>query len=252
MRWHIGSMNCGLKSLGSMSLVVLAALFGSSVVCPAQQDDAPPRRPESRRDGDPRPPGPRDGDRPGGPGRPPGLGGPFPGRPPQGFPHPLLMVFDLDLDEQLSVEEIDGAAEVLRKFDRDHDGKLTRAELIPALPFGGPHPPGDGPPGAGPRGEGPPGMGPPGDGPRGFGDFAGRRRGEAEGADPAVVDRIMSRDKNSDGVLGREELPQPMHRLFELGDVDGDEKLSKSEVEQGLLKLPKPTIPPAGVRTDVP
>ncbi len=246
-----------------IAIFLVMVLFLPAAMLRAQKDDAPRERSadvpregdRGPRDTEPRPRGPRDGDRvtdpdrPREPSRPPRGDGPFPGGPggpfPGGPPHPLLMFFDLSRDGELSAEEITGAGDVLKSLDRNKDGKLTREELMPPRGFDGP-PPGFGPPVDGPR------PATPGDGPRGFGDFARRRPGEAAPADPAVVERIMSRDKNGDGTLDRDELPQPMHRLFDTGDANGDGKLSKAEVEQALQKLPKPQVPPAGASAPTP
>jgi collagen type III alpha len=62
----------------------------------------------------------------------PGAGGPW--GPPQ---HPLLIWLDADKNGELSAEEINDATNVLKKLDKNADGKLTRDEL-PRLPFGPP------------------------------------------------------------------------------------------------------------------
>lgn len=43
-------------------------------------------------------------------------------------------MLDADGDGELSDEEIDGAAEALKKLDADGDGKLSREELAPECP----------------------------------------------------------------------------------------------------------------------
>lgn len=61
------------------------------------------------------------------------------GRGPGGGPpgHPLLLWFDADRDGELSGDEINAAADVLKKMDANGDGKLTRDELR-RPPFGQP------------------------------------------------------------------------------------------------------------------
>tara|TARA_R110002111_G_scaffold227346_2_gene288878 strand:+ start:276 stop:1139 length:864 start_codon:yes stop_codon:yes gene_type:complete len=49
-----------------------------------------------------------------------------PGPPP---PDPILILFDTDRDGSLSEQEIEQATAVLKKLDRDQNGKLTREEL---------------------------------------------------------------------------------------------------------------------------
>ncbi len=104
-----------------------------------REGDRPPARPEGRpemrREGDrpaaERPEMRREGDRPAGErieGRPgvPGL---------QRGPAPAGMFFllDTDRDGRLSKSEIENAAKVLSKLDRNGDGELTQQELMPEL-----------------------------------------------------------------------------------------------------------------------
>ena len=42
---------------------------------------------------------------------------------------PLIAVFDTNRDRELSAAEIQAAADVLKKFDRNRDGKITLEEL---------------------------------------------------------------------------------------------------------------------------
>lgn len=120
--------------------------------------------------------------------------------------HPVLSALDSDEDGTISAKELKNAPTVLAKLDKDKDGQLTREELRPA--FGGGR--GFGGPG-GPRGEGGPG-GPP----------AG---GAAE-----MVKTIMAFDKNGDGKISKEELPERMQGMFDRADTDKDGFLSKDEI----------------------
>jgi len=61
-----------------------------------------------------------------------------PGPPP---PDPILSLFDTDHNDEISAQELEQAAAVLKKLDWDQDGKLTRKEL-PRPPHHRP-PPGD-------------------------------------------------------------------------------------------------------------
>jgi hypothetical protein len=69
-------------------------------------------------------------------------------------PSPLLM-FDTDRDGVVSAAEIAAAPEVLRRLDRDGDGKLSGEELRPRPP----RPPGDREDGEGTGTPPPPGSG---------------------------------------------------------------------------------------------
>jgi hypothetical protein len=51
-------------------------------------------------------------------------------------PSPLGL-FDTDRDGVISAAEVDAASAVLRRLDRDKDGKLSGEELIPRRPRGG-------------------------------------------------------------------------------------------------------------------
>lgn len=158
-------------------------------------------------------PGPNGG--PGGPGGPDGF------RPP---PHPLEQALDTDGDHQLSAKEIENAAAALKTLDKNEDGKLSEDELRPR--FGG-RPGGPDGGGRGPGGpDGPEGRGPGPDGPPRDGDAA--RPGNAE----EMLARVLSFDKNKDGKLTKEELPERMQGMIERGDANGDGALDKEELKK--------------------
>ena len=147
--------------------------------------------------------GARDGDggardrAPGGPGG--GFGG---GR----FQLPIMKALDADGDGNLSEKEIKKAVAALKKLDKDKDGVVAAAELMPD--FGGFGPGGAG----GPGGFGPGGAGGGAGGPGGFGaggaggGGAGGFRGFAPPNPKDVVDRVMEFDADKDGKLSRDEL----------------------------------------------
>jgi hypothetical protein len=152
-------------------------------------------------------------------GRPPGRGGRGPGGPGGGFgfqppPFPLLEALDADQDGKLSKEEVENAVAALKKLDKDADGKLSKEEIGWPPEFmgrGGPGGPGMG-------------FGGPGFGPGGPGGFGGGPGGN-------IVERIMSNDKNADGKVTQEELPEAMQRIMPRADANKDGAIDKPEAE---------------------
>lgn len=124
-------------------------------------------------------------------GRPGGGGSGFGGRRPL---NPVLLVLDKDRNGTLSSEEIAGASAALKTLDKNGDGQITREEFRPT--------------------QGGPGGGAPGGG--GPGDF---------------IARLMENDKNKDGKLSKEELPERMQRVLERADTSGDGALDKAEID---------------------
>jgi hypothetical protein len=53
----------------------------------------------------------------------------------------------------------------------------------------------------------------------------------------AIVERLMAFDKNKDGKLTRDELPERLHYLFEKGDLNKDGALDKDEIRK-LASIP--------------
>tara|TARA_R110002049_G_scaffold72490_7_gene187548 strand:- start:127260 stop:129368 length:2109 start_codon:yes stop_codon:yes gene_type:complete len=179
--------------------------------------------------------GGRQGGGPGG-GRGQGIGGPGAQQTP-----PLLRIFDVDGDGELSLKEIDSAAGALRKLDRNHDGKLTIDEFRLSGAAGSQGRQRQG--GGGQRGAmqgGQPGSRQTGSGaaagsggpgrPAGVGRSAGGGRGgDPAQADAAFAEQIMSFDENKDGSLQKSELPEHMHKAFVIADADQDGSLEPAE-----------------------
>lgn len=143
---------------------------------------------------------PQPGGRPGrgGEGDGPGRGGPeMMNRMIQALP--VMKALDANGDGEISAEEIEGAAKALKSLDKDGDGKLTVAEIRPDF--------------AAMRG----GAGGPG--------------GQGGGAS-AMIERMMSNDKNSDGKLSKDELPERLQTMFDRVDGNTDGFLDKSELEK--------------------
>ena len=147
--------------------------------------------------------------------RPQGQGRGGPGGGPGAFMrfNPIFQALDTDEDGELSKSEIKNAAKSLRKLDKNKDGQLTAEELRPNFPQGGP-----GGPGAG-EGRRRPEGGPDGPGPGG------------PTADPEeMVKTLMAFDKNGDGKLSKDELPERMQGMFERGDTNKDGFLTPDEI----------------------
>ncbi|WP_436716030.1 hypothetical protein U8335_28245 [Roseiconus lacunae] len=186
------------------------------------RDESRPRRPRGPRDGDPREGGLREGR--------PGFGGP--GGPMRGqqmlLRLPIVAALDADRDGEISESEISNAATALKTLDRNKDGKIDFAELRPA-DMG---PPTD----ERMRGRGPEGRGPrDGDEARGRGPGMFRGGDFGRGGDPTqIVDRMMRQDKNDDGLLSEDELPQWMSRIVERTDQNDDGKLSRDELLKAM------------------
>ena len=132
---------------------------------------------------------------------------PPPGRPMPPHPDPLRRALDTNGDHELDADEISKAAEALAALDANKDGRVTRDELIPRPPVGGPgrgpgDRGGDGRPGPAGESGGPPPQGDPGRPPREGDGFR-----PPPGPDPErFVERAMSFDADGDGKLDRAEL----------------------------------------------
>ncbi|WP_339731419.1 hypothetical protein [uncultured Gimesia sp.] len=193
-----------LLSIGTTLLAVCATTLLPAQ--PPEGGDRPERgdRPEGRQRG-PRDGGPRDGgQRRGGPGGPGG-------RPNFLMMLPIIVVLDVNKDGEISKEEMDNATASLQKLDKDKNGKLTADELRPDFSSFGRR---DGDRDGDRRGPG--GQGGPG------------RRDGASGGD--FVERMLNNDKNKDGKLTKEELPERMQPMFDRIDTNKDKEIDKAEL----------------------
>ncbi|MBS1824712.1 MAG: hypothetical protein JST93_05290 [Acidobacteria bacterium] len=132
------------------------------------------------------------------------------GGPPGGFMrmNPLLAALDADQDGAVSAAELSQATTALKTLDKDNDGKLSAEEARPRF--------GRGP--GGPAGQGGPGA-----------------------RDPeAMVKNLMEFDKNNDGVLTKDELPERMQGLMTRADADNDGKLTKEELTKSASNMRAP------------
>lgn len=115
--------------------------------------------------------------------------------------NPVLDAIDIDQNGTITADELARSADALAKLDKDGDGKLNREELRPN--FG---------PGGGPRGRGP------------------GRPGAANPDD--FVKRLMEMDRDSNGSLSKDEVPERMQGMFERGDANKDGALSEDEIRK--------------------
>jgi Ca2+-binding EF-hand superfamily protein len=124
------------------------------------------------------------------------------GMPPQ--MNPIFAALDTNGDGVIDEQEMANAPAALKKLDRNGDGKLTEDEVRPQFGRGGPGGPG------GPGGRGGPGPG-------------------AVNVDE-IVARMLQFDKNADGKLSKDELPERMVGMMERGDTNHDGFLTRDEL----------------------
>ena len=194
-----------MKRIAVCLSAAAAAALGLNVLAQPPEEGQDNDRPRAEgRDGDrpesDRPDGDRGEGRRGGRGEGRGFGGGFGG----GFrmpPSPVMAALDADADGELSTEEINNATKALKALDKNNDGKLAGDEIRPQ--FGGPGGPGGG-----------------------FGDPA------------QFVDRMIEgSDKDKDGKLSEEEMPEFMRRGFAEMDTNKDGFADKAELEEAGRRM---------------
>ncbi len=114
--------------------------------------------------------------------------------------NPIARALDADHNGVISGDEIANAPAALRTLDRNGDGSITPDELRPGRP--------EGPE----RREGPEG-----------------REARSDSSDD-LVQTLMAFDKNHDGKISKEELPERMQGLLERGDTNHDGFLTVDEI----------------------
>jgi hypothetical protein len=143
--------------------------------------------------------------------------------------NPFFDALDANKDGEISADELNNAVAALKKLDKDSDGKLTREETRPA------------------------GFG---RGTFGGGTFGGGS-GTFGGNSAAFVERIMGNDKNKDGKVTKDELPENAQGMLDRLDENKDGALDKAELEragQGFGRRPgggrpgQPGAPGTGTR----
>lgn len=116
---------------------------------------------------------------------------------------PLFAALDEDRNGELSAKEIAGAAEALKKLDKNLDGKLDSRELQPRFPA-----------------------------------MAEQREDDRRAAPPndALAAQFKRWDRDGDGGLSEEETPERMRRAFSRIDTNQDGSLSPAELQSAADK----------------
>ena len=131
-----------------------------------------------------------------------------------------MMGMDRNGDGKLSKSEVGERMQgLITRADRDKDGFVTREELVGM---------------SGGRGVDPRGVDPRGGDPRG-----GEREAGRQGGDPGEFFARMfeQRDKNEDGKLSPDEMPEQMRGRLEQIDTDKDGSVSRKEMESMMSRL---------------
>lgn len=136
---------------------------------------------------------------------------------------PLMKVLDTDQDGTLSTTEIANASKTLMQLDKNGDGVISAEEMRPD-----PSTMANGLAGNGPGANGP---------------FNGQMMGKL----------FEARDKNGDGKLTGDEIPERMQDKLKMIDKDGDGSITKAEfataaarMEDGAGKKPGKDVNPSG------
>jgi Ca2+-binding EF-hand superfamily protein len=124
---------------------------------------------------------------------------------------PILIAIDANHDGIISAEEIANSPAAIRTLDRNGDGQLTPDELMPMQ--------------------------------------RERERQEPDGSEE-MVQMWMSFDKNHDGKISKDELPERMQGLFERADANKDGFLTPEEIRAVAKAQAAAANPPEPIRLD--
>lgn len=139
---------------------------------------------------------------------------------------PLYVALDLDKDGTLSAGEIARAAESLVRLDANHDGAISTDEIRPSFSGRG------GQRDRGPRSE-PSSRNEPQTGAAKEPAAPVSPQPVAPAAAPnGMADRLMAYDKNQDGKVAKDEVPERMASLIAKADTDGDGAATRAEFEK--------------------
>ena len=183
-------------------------------------------------------------------GKPPGAGGARGGH--GGGKSALFTALDANGDGAIDAAELANASVALKKLDKNGDGKIAEDEAAPAggpgMAAGGAGAAGGGRPGMRGRGAAPAAPAPAADAnnPAPAGGGKGRHGRPASPADTTeTVNTLMSFDKNADGKLSRDEVPERMQGLFDRCDKNKDGFLTGDELKAAADEQSKTAGAPA-------
>lgn len=202
----------------TLPLLTTLTLLAAAIALTAQEPQRPPQGGFGQ--GGPGPKGQKGG--PGGQGGNFGGGGGEGFRPPQ---HPLELALDANGDGVIDAKELANATLVLKRLDKNGDGRLTEDEFRPVRPGGGMGGPGG--PGGQPGGFGPGGPGQKGPGQKG--GQGGEPGAQAPKSEGDFVSRLFQNDKNNDGKITKSELPEALQSIFERADTNKDGAIDRQE-----------------------
>jgi Ca2+-binding EF-hand superfamily protein len=129
--------------------------------------------------------------------------------------NPLFAAIDQNQDGQLSLAELRAAAAVVKTLDKNGDGLLSLAECAPA-------------------------------GGGGHGHGGGAAAPQADAAN--TVKTLMEFDKNGDGALTKDELPERMQSVIARADSDGNGVATRDELMAMTLNEAAPAPSNANAR----
>jgi len=151
----------------------------------------------------------------------------------------MFTAVDSNSDGVLDAAELANAAAALKKLDKNGDGTITKDEVATTGGFGmggrGGMAPGAATPGTATPGTTTPGSQPPTAPMSGMGKGKGKGKG-GQGPAPSTnpdeaVQTLMQFDKNADGKLSKDEVPERMQGIFENSDANKDGLLSPDEIK---------------------
>ena len=183
--------------------------------------------------------GPEQPGRPGEPGRPGQPGRPGEPGQPAGGPGAAgmlerMMQFDENGDGRLAADELpERLRGMMERLDRNQDGFIDREEFAAMAGGRGPNP-ADGRPGA--PGQGAPRQGAPGE------------RGPGQGGGDYFAGMIQRMDRNGDGQLRGEEIPEFLRARMDEIDANDDGALTAEEIRTGMSSAAQRGNRPAGER----
>ena len=175
---------------------------------------------------------------------------------------PLIRIFDADGDNILSADEIAVASQVLKKLDKNEDGKVTMDELRPSGGRPGQQGSAAQGPQSGRQGQGNRSGGGSQQGARSGGAQQGGRSGDGQqggrsggggrrGGDAQFAQQIMELDANKDKLISSDEIPPHMQAAFKVADADKNDSLDQEEILILASEFRRNKLNPAGQEAEM-